>query len=1253
MSEPLDQRLSRLRRRIRQVVWLYGLSWLIAVVFGSAMLVGMIDWAIHLDDSGVRLILGLTILTAGGWIGWRFLIGPLRHQPSDVDLALRIEKKFPGFNDSLASAVEFLEKGIDPAVGSPELQRRVIEQTTKHAGRLNLSEVIETSNVRRLVAIAVAVCLTLALLVGFNQVNAGIAMNRLVFPFADVTWPRTTDLRLLDADFQPLEYDPKTPLRLARGDVLTVYVENAAELSGGKLPDDVRIEYRYSDDELVHEVLRLATRRDAAGQLREVGVATLVATRGPVWFRAVGGDDWDKPLFKLEVVPPPLIEDLQVTLTPPKYSGQPVERLPHGVGHVQGLVGTEVEVTARVNKRLMSASLQLRGRKPQPIELAGDGRRLKTRFVIADPGVYSYWFDLKDSQGFENPEAPRYEIRAVADAPPEIQIEQPAVDQYVTAVADVPLKFLVRDDLGLKSVHLHYKLGNTQDNSIQPWLLRDGDQESERPLELTVEEIWSLSDLMLSPGMRIVFHATASDDYDLGGSEHVGRSIFRTLTVITAEEKKAELASRQSELLEELERLVKAQLRAREQVGELETQLNTVGALRASDVDLLKRIELDQRQISARLLNPVDGFETKARDSLAELKLNKIDAPEMTARLQQIADEVATLRHTLLPTIEQELTRARKAANAAIGRGAENKANHNAAPADAEDDETDPAGAERNQPTRVGPMGPIGLDADRRQETITDGEEAAALERAKEHQDAVLESLAVMRGQLLQWRNRHDLLQELGELIAGQQRVRQDAAEVGRETLGRRGLEQLTPQQEANLAKVSDRQRRQADRLDEFRKTLKTQSDNEQTAPNTGNAALQDAQQHIEENATGSKMRQAADALKRNQVGIAAEGQQQIADDLDELRNILSDRGTPDSEMLVKQLKQAEQELLELRKRQEQLHKETQQAERFSDGKRREQELQLLRKQQQEVREEVARLSRRLRRLQARQAAASAGRAAERLRQTEEQLGSDEPAGAAREQQESLDDLEQAQRELAQARREAEERLARELMEQMGDKLKLMIVLQQSVIDETQRLETAHKKRGRWSRSQLSSLKQLRETQENLHRDTAALIEDMAAVEVFVLALEGASRDMKIAANRLGKRQTDRVTVAAEEAAKQRFVELVAALKPDSGSGQPPSAGGSGAQQQNPGAEGAIPKLAEFKMLKTIQEGLLRRTAKIDAHRRKNGGLSDEQQRELEEIASDQGRLADLARNLMQGINEAIELDDPPAKPSGEIQQER
>ena len=49
-------------------------------------------------------------------------------------------------------------------------------------------------------------------------------------------------------------------------------------------------------------------------------------------------------------------------------------------------------------------------------------------------------------------------------------------------------------------------------------------------------------------------------------------------------------------------------------------------------------------------------------------------------------------------------------------------------------------------------------------------------------------------------------------------------------------------------------------------------------------------------------MRQIADLLKQNYVGEAAEGQQQLLADLEELRDILNSRSTNDTETLVKKL---------------------------------------------------------------------------------------------------------------------------------------------------------------------------------------------------------------------------------------------------------------------------------------------------------------------------------------------------------------
>ena len=71
MPQSLEQRLKRIRRRVRRVLWIYGFSWLIAVVFSATLVVGIVDWLLHLDDTGVRLILGLGILVGSGWVAWK------------------------------------------------------------------------------------------------------------------------------------------------------------------------------------------------------------------------------------------------------------------------------------------------------------------------------------------------------------------------------------------------------------------------------------------------------------------------------------------------------------------------------------------------------------------------------------------------------------------------------------------------------------------------------------------------------------------------------------------------------------------------------------------------------------------------------------------------------------------------------------------------------------------------------------------------------------------------------------------------------------------------------------------------------------------------------------------------------------------------------------------------------------------------------------------------------------------------------
>ncbi len=169
MNTSLKTRLTELRQHIRRLLLLNGVGWLVTVLVGSMALLGILDWLLRFDDTGTRLILSLTVLAATGYVAYRWLLAPLLVKLSDLDLALRIEKLHPDLKDSLASTVQFLQGDIDPTIGSPELQKQVVEQTIANLNHVDFDEVIQTRNVRRIVGAAIVVSVATAILVGLNR----------------------------------------------------------------------------------------------------------------------------------------------------------------------------------------------------------------------------------------------------------------------------------------------------------------------------------------------------------------------------------------------------------------------------------------------------------------------------------------------------------------------------------------------------------------------------------------------------------------------------------------------------------------------------------------------------------------------------------------------------------------------------------------------------------------------------------------------------------------------------------------------------------------------------------------------------------------------------------------------------------------------------------------------------------------------------------------------------------------------------
>lgn len=804
----------------------------------------------------------------------------------------------------------------------------------------------------------------------------------------------------------------------------------------------------------------------------------------------------------------------------------------------------------------------------------------------------------------------------------------------------------------------------------------------------------------------------------------MGRSVSRTLTVVSRERKTEELAQRQAGLLDDLERAFRLQKQARAQVGDLQMQIETTGQLRTEDLDTLQRTEIGQREVAGQLTNPVQGLEHRARNLLAEVRGNHLEDPQSERRLEEIASELGRLAEERFPAIEQGLTQTRKLLQSQSSRPAPSAGKGRERPTEAARDKSgvadpkhsrsneadshsneaskasssptsnsgkggrSPNSAQKNadqrpengvkkaldagSPSEEGKSpdesGPPSLDregADPRAAseqrgdstpatrsgrrptqpeksaptTSTDTPEAS-LQQVAENQEEVLGALEELLQDLSQWRNEYDASREVSDLISQQQALNEKARELGRQTLTR-SRERLSPQEQTDLARLAERQKKQADQFDQLQARLKEKVDSSSESDSGAAAALSDALDQARDQAVSEQMREAAGQIGENRMGEAARSQEEVLEKLRDLEKTLGDHHESDTETLVKKLKQAAADLEKLRAREAELLEKLEAAKAQGDSEQHQDELMRLQKQQKQLREETAKLARKLQRLKANRASAAAQRAASRMQQAQENVAQGEEDGAIHEQQESLEDLEQAEREVARDLKRAEEQLAFEQLESIAGELKSMIDLQEAAIAETARLDELKKTSGRLSRAQLQALNDLVTTQSSLREDTERLTEKLTAAKVFAQALKGAARSMQRAVDLLRNRETGADTQQNQQAAKRRFVDLVDAWKnaPDKpGStdpqAQPEQKGNSGQQNQSGPPGEMVSGIAELRMLLSLQRELLERTTHLNELRESGTVLSPAQEAEFESLTLEQTELADLTRNVMRKTTE-------------------
>ncbi len=1001
----------------------------------------------------------------------------------------------------------------------------MIAQAAAEIQGIEFADVLDRRPTFRAAALLAAACLLAGGLIAIEPVGAEISVTRLLNPLGNTTWPRTTNLAIRQA-----------PDRVARGQAFQIEV---VDQYGARLPAEVRIHYRAeaADGKVAEESgqMRFADGKGdtsnlceaPSGPFRQIGLIpfsvpfSVIARREnvqqPFSYRVEGGDDRSMPWSDVEVVDPPAVESLSIRLVPPAYTGWPAVESPR---HIRALVGTRVEIAGRATKPLRSAELCLEGGRRIPARLGDDGLSFTvgttaavgtpsspavgaavappppTEFVVEKSG--SYWFELTDDEGLQGGGDDRWEIHAVADAPPVVSIQQPAANLLVTPRAVVPVRVSAKDDLAVRDVTLVFRAGDAGPERTVP-LWTGGPQASPAPA----------AEGFPSPARRQPHGRLPLGTGPAGpAAGHPGDLPRDGQRLSAADRPQRAAATYRGHARRTARPARRARKTDRRRVGAGGRDAAGVpqsgpvavailpavlaSRLRRSDVDQLQAAEHAQQDVAQLLTSRSEGLPMHVTALLADLENNRIPAGDVQRRMAGLLEELDRLGRDRLPMIGRELTAARKTAQAdrEVGAG---------------------KGDRSNLPERPGggfaQIGPVPFS----------GRVSASLLAAAGQQDAVIAALEQWLRQLARWDSYGRFHRELAQLLREQEELTRRTADVGRRTLAQ-DLRDLGPQDAAGLNVAA------ATELDLARRLDRTLQEMEQAAgqlrpgdPLAADTVL-DALDQARRLGVAAEMRTAGAEIGQNQIGQAAAGQKQIAQDLQEVLDILANRQA-EAARLVKRLRQVESDLSALEQQQAGLAKQID-AKTEAGGNEARRELERLAVEQQRLRQEAERLARQLERLQSDRAAAAAGQAAEEMDQAGQRAAAGDRAGASGQAAAARQSLADARGQLAERLRQAAAELAFEQIARLDDLIKHLRRQQRNALDEARRLWQLERSQGNLTRAQASSVGDLGRLQHSLQDDTARLAKQLAGAGAFQLALGGAVGEMQDAAASLDRRQT-------------------------------------------------------------------------------------------------------------------------------------
>ncbi|MGE9266705.1 MAG: hypothetical protein ACQKBY_01310, partial [Verrucomicrobiales bacterium] len=338
----MSKGLKALRSRVRRVQFWRGFWASLAVLVAGLLLVTALDFLFN-PPGAARWLLFLAWMGATAAAVWHFLIKPLSHKISLVQIARWMENRHPEIEERVSTAMELSDH---PEGVSEELLKDLTEHAQADVKGVDPNLEVTTKRVRRWLWPATALLvLVLGLLAIFPQ-EYGRLLSRAFTPHKDSGNAGAVKFTIKPGDVEILEGDEL---------VLEFAYEGRDQLEFVKVGDD---------GERVAEPLLPVLEEEGVKHYR---YHVSDATESFQYYATAGKAESDH--YEVTVWPEPRLDDLRVTYQEPAYTENPARQTSLARG-VEVLERSEIELSGVANTQTEKGRLLIDGEEVGEVEVA-------------------------------------------------------------------------------------------------------------------------------------------------------------------------------------------------------------------------------------------------------------------------------------------------------------------------------------------------------------------------------------------------------------------------------------------------------------------------------------------------------------------------------------------------------------------------------------------------------------------------------------------------------------------------------------------------------------------------------------------------------------------------------------------------------------------------------------------------------------------------------------------------------------------